>query len=130
MERDKFVQLIALDKAIKELTKERDALVKEVKSGAKFADGEKSKKLFTNDSGSVSLRKSVRTSWDMDKLVSIVKENKIPCKIQTVETVDIAELTELGVDGEYDTSLLEPAMKQTEVVSLVVQAKDQEGEEK
>lgn len=118
-----FRRYLELDREIKKLTNERDALAAGIKEGIEFAAGEKTKKVFTCDAGSIQLRKSVRESWDMPKLVEIVKQEKIPCKIVTTESVDVKELAEMAVDGLFNAELLKPALHSTDVISLVPQHK-------
>ena len=102
------------------LTKNIDELKKEqAKMNTKIKDYliENNLKDIKTSEGGVKLVISNKTSFDEEKLLNFLKENKIDA-VKTIEVIDEEKLEKLIYDGNLDTDLLKPYQKTTTINAL------------
>lgn len=113
---DEFVKnYIQLSRNIDSLKKEQG----EMNSKIKEYLIEKGLKDFETSEGKVKLVVTNKTSFDEDRLLEFLKDNKIDA-VKTIEVIDEDKLEKLIYDGDLDASLLEPYQKTTTINTLRV----------
>lgn len=111
---EKFInKYISLTKNIDELKKKQAEMNSEIKN---YLVKNNLKDIKTEEGG-VKLVVSNKTSFDEEKLLTFLKENKIDA-VKSVEVIDEEKLEKLIYDGNLDAKLLEPYQKTTTINTL------------
>ena len=111
---EKFInEYISLTKNIDELKKKQAEMNSEIKN---YLVKNNLKDIKTEEGG-VKLVVSNKTSFDEEKLLNFLKENKIDA-VKSVEVIDEEKLEKLIYDGNLDANLLEPYQKTTTINTL------------